>query len=643
MKKFLKISVAVVFALAMVATAKSASATVTVPPNLMQGSHGAQVMNVQTVVGAIADGSYGPITKTKVATWQSDHGLPVDGVVGPITAAAMNGSTPSTGTLCPNGNTVASSCTLPPAGTSGPTCPNGNLISNNCLPSGTTGGALAGTDGSIADVNELGSYNNEEVGESANDVKVLGFEVEASNDGDIAIKSAKISVTLTNASGSDNLDDYAESIAVWMGSTKVGSANASDFNEDSSGVWTKTITLSSPVVKADKTEKFYVTVDAVGSFDSGDIDSEVATFDVENLRFIDGSGVTTTETGYDLDGMNVVADFVSFSASADTELKVTVDSATPVAGIQLVSDSDSTNDVPLLKGHLKVEGDSDVTVDELPITFVATTSGTANGVDDIATSVTLKIGSEEFSETMTLSAALSGTVTFDNLNFSINAGDTVDFQILADVQDIDGTVFTEGDTLNASLTSTNNDYIDAENEEGDQLTDDTEKTGTATGETQTLRSMGIQLTFVSASTSVAAGTSTSDDQGTFIIRYKIKAIGDTVYVSSLADATTGANTSGKTSVTVDRAGTATTGGVSTVLANITSTTMNSVGLYELTDGEENTFELTTTAQLPTTGAAGLFRTVLSGVRWDDDSTDSTPDNSYTSNLSSFKTSYVGLN
>jgi hypothetical protein len=119
----------------------------------------------------------------------------------------------------------------------------------------TPTGPLEGTDGSISSFTELSSYANEEVGEGQEDVKVAGFEIEATNDGDIAIKSIKVVNTITNASGSKDLDDYVDSMDIWMGSTKVGSADADDFNEDSSGVWSKSVTLSNAVVRADDTEK----------------------------------------------------------------------------------------------------------------------------------------------------------------------------------------------------------------------------------------------------------------------------------------------------------------------------------------------------------------------------------------------------
>ncbi len=587
---------------------------------LKMGSTGSQVMELQKalnakgfVVSSTGLGSagmestyFGAKTKAAVMAFQAAKGLTADGVVGPMTGAAL-ASAPTTPT--------------------NPTTP-------------TTPSNLEGTDGSINDVNELSQYSSEEVGEGQDDVKIVGFEVEATNDGDISIRSAKLSFTITNASGSDNLDDYIDGASIWMGSTKVGSADADEFSEGASGVWTKTVTLSNPVVKADETEKFYVTVDASGSFDSGDIDSESFTADVDNLRFVDGSGVVTTEDGYDLGSMDVPVSFVSFSTAADTELKITAASDSPDAGIVMVDDTSDTDNVSLLKGKIKVEGTSDVLVDELPITI--TTS--ADSLSAVASTLTLKIGGEEYTESVGANCSTdcatvqTATVTFDNLDFTIDSEDTVEFEILADINDIENTGvtatdFDEGDTLLASLTSTNRGEIDSENEEGDQLTS-SEKTGTATGEAQELRSNGIQLTLVSATASSSNSTTNDQDTATFTIKFKVTAVGDSVYVSTVASTAGSANNV----YTVDYSGTSTLTDVSSVMTNNTDTDLSG-GLWYIEEGSPET--LTMQVLRAPSATDDLFRAALSSLKWNTTGS-TTTFNSYTSNLDDFKTDYVSL-
>ncbi len=52
---------------------------------VQSGSYGTDVRVVQNLLGASADGSFGPQTKTAVITWQRRHNLTPDGVVGPTT------------------------------------------------------------------------------------------------------------------------------------------------------------------------------------------------------------------------------------------------------------------------------------------------------------------------------------------------------------------------------------------------------------------------------------------------------------------------------------------------------------------------------------------------------------------------------
>ena len=58
--------------------------------NVRYGARGAVVRAIQRVVGASADGVFGPRTLAAVKRWQGSHGLLADGIVGPRTAAAMH-------------------------------------------------------------------------------------------------------------------------------------------------------------------------------------------------------------------------------------------------------------------------------------------------------------------------------------------------------------------------------------------------------------------------------------------------------------------------------------------------------------------------------------------------------------------------
>lgn len=56
---------------------------------LQLGDSGPGVRAWQRIVGAHADGDFGPMTDAKVKVWQAFHGVEADGVIGPLTRAAV--------------------------------------------------------------------------------------------------------------------------------------------------------------------------------------------------------------------------------------------------------------------------------------------------------------------------------------------------------------------------------------------------------------------------------------------------------------------------------------------------------------------------------------------------------------------------
>ncbi len=74
-----------------VETASAADCSITT--TLRQGSTGDQVKCLQAIVGATADGKFGPKTKAAVIAWQSSVGLVADGIVGAKSRAVISGGT----------------------------------------------------------------------------------------------------------------------------------------------------------------------------------------------------------------------------------------------------------------------------------------------------------------------------------------------------------------------------------------------------------------------------------------------------------------------------------------------------------------------------------------------------------------------
>ncbi|KKR24033.1 MAG: Cell wall lytic activity [Candidatus Daviesbacteria bacterium GW2011_GWB1_39_5] len=694
------LAVAILATFGMVAV-QTASADCSITSTLRAGSVGVEVQCLQSIVGATADGKFGPLTQAAVMAWQSGHGLVADGVVGALTRAALmgapSGSFPAgctsasgysvtTGLACttvasyPAGCTSASGfststglacsgATNLPAGCSS-TAGYSQSTGLKCDGSGSAPVAsapLAGTDGTISTITQLSQYSAEEVGSGQEAIKVLGFEIEGSSDGDIQLNSIKVRFDSAgnDAGDSDRITDYLSSVDIWQGSTKVGSADTSDFTKVSTGLYTKVITLSNSIVRADVTEKFYVSVDAVSNLDSGDIDSDSWTIALDNVRYVDGSGVVTTETAqipadmdWDAAADGISLTFASFSTAADTELKISTNS-TPGSQVIKVSTTNDTNNVTLLKGKFVLDGTSDVWLDELPITL--TTTG--DSVDALASSITLVLGDKTYTESLgancTTSCALgtaNPVVTFDNLDYTITAGDTVNFTVKVDLNNIEetgvtATDFDAGDTLLASLTATNRAAMVVENSQGDSLTDATERTGSATGLAQAFYATGIQVALVSVTNSAVNKATINDtsDNADVTFVYDVTAFGADIYVDGTVtedgDGTYADGTGNNFYVTR-----ADTGATAAALTDVTAslTTDADVGsntTWLVVQGTTERFTLSVNvANTFTNDAANdalQFQTAITSIGWDTTAIAATT-NEYTFNLGKFKNVPVTL-
>ncbi len=585
------------FVVAAFAFAFTASAMDFGSSTLKVGSKGEFVKTLQTLVGATADGSFGPMTATKVKAWQAANGLTADGLFGAKSMAKANA-----------GSVVVSD---------GTKCPNGNLMSNNCAPAAATG-SLSGSFGTVSTMTQISSFNNEEIGAGQKDIKVAGFDIKTTKDGDIGVSSMKLTFDSNgnNSLDSDRLTDYINNVSIWAGSTKVGSSTSADFTKESTGVYSKTIQLSSAVVKADSTVKFYVSVDAISNLDSGDIDSDSWTVGINSVRYVDGSGVTTTENAggsvipstmdYVSAGDGVAMSFVDYSTAANTEFKINLSSDAPQAGLVTVNTTSDTKGASLLKGTFKVDGTSNVWLDEVP--FLFTTNAT--NVDDVTPTVYFTVDGTEYSESMTSSAGATETITFNDLNKTLTAGKTYSFTVTADVNDIETSLFDEGDYLSAALGSTQRASVIVENDQGDQLTDGTEMTGVASGNIQYFYSISPKVEVVSSSITPNDNGSSASTSATAKLKLKITAQGDTLYLNG--DDETSAPKEFIT-LAVDGGDATTSVSSYTFTTAGTYTTTNSGAdneYYTLNDGDSMTIEI----QALVARGAGGTTTLLTGMK-----------------------------
>lgn len=642
------------------------------------GSSGPKVIELQVALNAsgvvtptlVADGKFGPKTHNAVRAFQVSRGLSVDGVVGPITGGALatvgvgtifppgctssSGYSPLTGQPCSGGANLPPGCTSTSgfSTTTGQPCSGGVNLPAGCTStsgySPTTGtkcdsnignddddnddndGPLQGGAGSVDSYDLVSGLNNEEVGEDANDIKVAGLEIENSDSSDIEITAVRLVFDEGTATG--NFDDYAEEISIWLGDEKVATRDADDFTRNND--WSATISLEDgAIIRSGKTETLYVAVSGATNIDSADIGDTWAV-DFRTVRFVDAEGSSLSE---DPGTAATSFSFESFAAASDTALKITEgDAAINDSRIIDVDASDDTDDVELLSFKIEVEGDSDITFHSIPVS-VTTTETTGNDPDDlISTLYFIADGDEIGSENLSTSDADDGseTVVFEDVDFTIKAGETVTFTVAAKIQSI-ADQLDAGDTIAVTFGETQTDLatFDVEDESGQELAD-ADKTGSVTGEAHTVYDTGFNFKLISKNAVAQQSGFSADDSGIFTFVFDLTAFGGPVNIDKSCEEG-GADAADQGIEYI----------ISNAANNATSCTFDSTADTSVADADAWTIQENQTERFTLTVSAGTLdagqqidKVYLESINWDDDITDTSPDLFYTAGLGSDKTS-----
>lgn len=509
---------------------------------LKQGMSGTAVTCLQTKLAVTPmTGYFGTITKGKVIAFQSANQLVADGIVGNLTKAALGmvsgggtfpaGCTSNTGFSVTTG--LSCSAAALPAGctsnvgfspTTGVSCS-----------TGTTGStSLSGGAGDVDSVDQVTTSVKNEVLEDEQDVKVLGFDVTADNGSDLGLTSIRLEFENQGvAAASTHLDRYIDEVTVWMGSTKVGSADADDFSE-SNDVYSKSITLSNVVIEAGEDVRLYVAVSANSTIDSTDQVANDWIAELINIRTVDASGaIITFDPGSDVGtgSAGVFNDFgfSDLASSGDLAFKVARASTSPIAQSVEVDDSSET-DVKMLEFKLTAEG-SDMIVDEIPFTL----DSVGANLDVMISEIKLMNGTDELDSVngSTLAAGILDTVTFTDLSddLTIEDGDSVTLKVVATVVEVDGAPLVNGDSLKVSLTAADRAAMDIEDANGDTIGAG-DRSGSASGAAQSFFAEGLAITDItkSAVVSMQADSVGETSQGKFTFTFKVSAFGKDIYL-----------------------------------------------------------------------------------------------------------------
>lgn len=479
------------------------------------GASGAEVTRLQNwliskgySIPAGATGYFGAQTAAALGAYQAANGItPAAGYFGPITRAKVNASL--------GGSTGGST--------------GGNTGGNS--------GDLEGGAGSIEDADFLSKLSNEEVGEDEEDVEVAGLDIEVDDGSDIELTAVRL--TFNEGTAGSDFEDYADEVSIWLDGEEFARLDGDEFNDDND--WSKTVSLDDgAIIRAGENGELTVAVSGIGNLDSADA-GDTWTVEFETIRFMDADGaVISDDSTGDIGGVTRTFSFETFADATNAELKLSLtdgDDADAIndAHVVDIDDNDDTDGVEILAFTLEADGDSDLTVDEIPVKFTST-EATADDVAELVTSATLfmdgeEVGSENFVETDGNSTEI---LTFDDLDLTIDAGEEVDFTVEVDVVST-ADALDAGDTLKAEITTTQRDAMDVEDESGEDLAAG-DRTGSALGEASGFYDKGIMVEFVSSTATVVSGDAAgpTPDRGEFKIVFDVTAFDTDAYVDASA-------------------------------------------------------------------------------------------------------------
>ncbi|MCX6786819.1 MAG: peptidoglycan-binding protein [Candidatus Kaiserbacteria bacterium] len=574
------------------APAATTGSSATFTKDLTIGSSGADVTALQNAliakgyaIAAGATGYFGAQTQSAVAKWQVAAGVtPAAGYFGAKSRAAFGGTTTTTTT----GGTTTTTTTT------------------------TTTGALTGN-GRLTGESTLGDVTSDlHNGDSA--TRVIGESFDATG-GDVAVQRVDATFVIGGTTGSANLDKYVSDVSLYLGDTKLASADPST-GDKNSRTWTIRFSGLNGVIKSGTTGNLYVKVTPLSSIGTNeDVVKVTAELLADSVRAISADGISDTYVA--------TANTQDFTVSSATKGTLTVTAAgdNPTAS-QVAVASTTTTGVMLLSFNVKAKN-SAITITDLGAGFE-----TSDSLSDVVNTVYLMKGSTVL-KSKTLSTGTGGLVAFTDINQTIAKDSTVNYKIVADLKG--DAAYADGTTLVASTTaSVDWDVSDAE---GATVT----PSAAAAGNTQTLTATGISVAknTVSATTNGVGDGGTAHDTGVFVIPFTVTAGDNDVFISGVTDLTSA-------TTKIVYATTTTSGAAKTGVGSANFTAANTVSgdsagaYYKVLAGTSRVFTLTVSYTAAATGYTGLQ---LSSIAY---GLTSSLGSTYSSNLDTFKTNDIQL-
>ena len=582
--------------------------------DLTDGVSGADVSALQSYLAskgmfAVAPtGYFGAITKAAVASWQSANGvMPAAGYFGAVSRAKY-----------------AATC--------------GEVIVGDDDTSGddddtSNGDFFSGdAEGSLENFDQITSLSNEDVGEDAEDVPVIGVEFDADGADQMV---ERVNVVIDNPSdvAQDDLEDFIQDVSLWLDGEELARMEVGDASYDrGADEYTFRFVGLEGIVMDGDTAKLEVAVTGPSNV-NGDNDAEGwdVTIPDNGIRASSPNGVTETYDGEGTTALGPESFTVeSFASANDVELHAKKSDDNPEEQTVL-GDSNDSFDADLLGFTLEAEG-SDLTV--FGLEFDLTTTGPS--IVQLADDLTLTCGGDDWSENA------ATTTVFTDLEFTIDEGDSVDCMLSASMSEIDGTTFAEGDNMSATLDISE---TDVEDQTGEGLTG-TELTGSANGNDQTFISEGLAVDSFETpapTRSFTADETGEESVGQFIVEFDVTANDSEVWLDKSDEESDGLdggadNGNGEAgegvvyTVSGDFGGEgfATSTATLECIANCGDTSDNSGTDFFIDNGDTETYRLTVSVTARQGDTNFQYSVWIDSINWA--TADATGDQFYTSNL-----------
>ena len=380
--------------------------------------------------------------------------------------------------------------------------------------------------------------------------------------------------TLTDASGNtiatldaSNQNNYSEDGDIQSGSGQGNQIYRLDFEN------------LNTIVKMNATQTYYLTLSTQSAFATGNVGG---TYEVglapQGLRATDALGLQDYSTS------NTDFSTVLINGSTSGTVTLSTGSDNPQTTTLMANQNNSTQSVVLNTFTLQNQGTNSVELYTLPVQLITNTATTTLSASNLVQSLMLYQGSTLLDTESPISTfGNNGTLTFKNINFTIPAGTTDEFRVLATIQPVGGS--NPAPSQSSAQVNVNPAGIDVENTGGAIIT----PTGNSTGYPISFAVNGLTVasspTTASAMSTLSNG-SNSQQTGTFTFVFNVTAFGQTIYVASTS------NAFALTVLDQTASSTATTTGVTAALTS--SSTRSPLGNFQVNSGQTATFTITAT-------------------------------------------------